>query len=189
MSSSGDDRRAGFVLAGGRSSRMGRDKALLPLAGRTLVEHLAALVERAAGNVTVIAPPERYEALGFRVIADRVANQGPLGGVYTALSATSATWNLIVACDMPGITVDFLEDLFRAAEASKDDCVVPQTATGLDPLCAVYHRRCAAAAISSIDRKILKMHEFIATLQVLPYPVSNPAALENINTPGQWSAR
>jgi molybdenum cofactor guanylyltransferase len=189
MSSSAGDKRAGFVLAGGRSSRMGRDKALLPLDGRTLVEHVAAMVQRAAGNVTIIAPMDRYESLGYRVIADRIANQGPLGGVYTALSATNATWNLIVACDMPGLTIDFLEDLFRAAEASADDCVIPQTAAGLDPLCAVYHRRCAAAAISSINLKILKMHDFVTTLQVLPYPVSNAAALENVNTPGQWSAR
>ena len=60
--------RAGFVLAGGASSRMGRDKALLPFEGRTLLQHVAGLVGRAAGSVTVVAPQERYPDLGLAVI-------------------------------------------------------------------------------------------------------------------------
>ncbi len=111
MAAPGDQKsRAGFVLAGGRSSRMGRDKALLPLDGRTLIDRVAGLVQRAAGNVTLIAPEGRY--MGYPVIPDLIANQGPLGGLYTALSATKASWNLLVACDMPGVTLEFLENLF-----------------------------------------------------------------------------
>lgn len=186
MAAPGDQKsRAGFVLAGGRSSRMGRDKALLPLDGRTLIDRVAGLVQRAAGNVTLIAPEGRY--MGYPVIPDLIANQGPLGGLYTALSATKASWNLLVACDMPGVTLEFLENLLRAAESSAADCIIPQSAAGLDPLCAVYHRCCLAAAISSIERKVLKMHDFVATLQVQPFPVSNPAVLRNVNTPDQWT--
>ena len=75
MTASGDRQsRAGFVLAGGRSSRMGRDKALLPLDGHTLVDHIAGLVQRAAGNVTLIGPPERYATLGYPVIPDLIDN-------------------------------------------------------------------------------------------------------------------
>jgi len=125
--------------------------------------------------------------VGYPSIPDLIENQGPLGGLYTALSTTKATWNLLVACDMPGLTLEFLEDLFRAAESSQADCIIPQSAFGLDPLCAVYHRRCLAPAISSIEHKILKMHDFVATLQVQPYPVSNPAVLRNVNTPDQWT--
>jgi molybdopterin-guanine dinucleotide biosynthesis protein A len=145
--------RAGFVLVGGRSSRMGRDKALLPLNGLTLVEVLAGLVKSAAKTVRLIGPPDRYESLGFPVVADSVENCGPLGGVYTALSITRADWNLIVACDMPGLTADFLENLLRAAEASEADCVVPAGTRGVEPLCAVYHRRCRTQAASAIASK------------------------------------
>src|SRR6058998_1400393 len=98
------DSRAGFVLVGGRSSRMGRDKACLPLQGRTLLEHVAAAVAAAAGSVTLVGSPERYQNLGFRVIADSLPGCGPLGGIHTALGASPADWNLIVACDMPGIS-------------------------------------------------------------------------------------
>src|SRR5579863_10550524 len=77
---------SGYVLAGGRSTRMGRDKALLPLGDSTLLDHVAHCVRQAAGNVTIIGPPDRYAGLGYPVAADLVNDSGPLGGVYTALS-------------------------------------------------------------------------------------------------------
>ena len=96
------DRMAGFVLVGGNSTRMGRDKAQLPLHGRTLVEHIAGAVAEAAGSVTLIGAPERYPDLGIRMLPDSRPGAGPLGGICTALASTDAEWNLIVACDMPG---------------------------------------------------------------------------------------
>ena len=183
------DPRAGFVLAGGRSSRMGRDKALLDLNGVTLLDQIASRVEIAAGNVTIIAPQGRYRDLRFPVIADAVEHCGPLGGVFTALSITGASWNLIAACDMPSLTVEFLEDLFRAAEAGDVDAVVPETAGGLDPLCAVYHRTCLEKAVWAIDHKIFKMHDFVSTLRLRRWAVPDAAPLENVNTPDQWESR
>jgi molybdenum cofactor guanylyltransferase len=180
---------AGFVLAGGRSSRMGRDKALLPLNGSTLLDQVARSVLLAAGSVTLIGSPEKYGSLGYTVIPDRVPECGPLGGVYTALSATTAEWNLIVACDMPDVTTGFLKGLLRAAKTCGADCLVPETASGLDPLCAVYHRRCEPLAASAITHNILKMHDFISRLHTAKWPVSDPALLENVNTPEQWSRR
>jgi molybdopterin-guanine dinucleotide biosynthesis protein A len=180
---------SGFVLAGGRSSRMGRDKALLPAGDRTLIDQIASRVRAAAGNVTLIGPPERYAALGYPVMPDRVENCGPIGGLYTALSITEADWNLVVACDMPALTTEFLCRLLRAAESSGADCVVPKTASGLEPLCAVYHRRCLAAAERAVFSKRFKMHDFISSLRFTTVVASDPSALENVNTPEQWSAR
>ncbi|HUA87365.1 MAG TPA: molybdenum cofactor guanylyltransferase [Bryobacteraceae bacterium] len=179
--------RAGFVLAGGRSSRMGRDKALLPLAGETLLDRVVRLLGDVAGSVTVIGPPERYP--GYRTIGDKIENCGPLGGVYTALASSQADWNLIAACDMPELTAALLEDLFRAAEGSRADAVVPESPGGLDPLCAVYHRRCAALAWSALNQEIFKMHDFLSTLRVERLPVADASALKNVNTPEEWAAR
>jgi molybdenum cofactor guanylyltransferase len=179
--------RAGFVLAGGRSSRMGRDKALLPLDGETMIDRVAGLVGAVAGSVMVIGPPGRYP--GYRTTTDKIENCGPLGGVYTALAVSQADWNLITACDMPELTAALLEDLFRAAESSGADAVMPESAAGLDPLCAVYHRRCAAAAWSAIHRKIFRMHDFVSTLRMQPLPVADARVLKNVNTPEEWAAR
>ncbi len=182
--------RAGFVLVGGHSSRMGRDKALLPLNGSTLIDQVASRVRLAAGTVTLVGSPERYGTLGYPVVPDCVEGCGPLGGVYTALSTTTAEWNLIVACDMPDVTAGFLGDLLRAAEhIGAADCLVPETAAGLDPLCAVYHRRCRIAAEFCITRKVLKMHDFVSSLHAVTWPVSDPKPLVNVNTPEEWSRR
>jgi len=192
--------RAGFVLAGGRSSRMGRDKARLPFEGSLLIQTVARHVLTAAGTVTLIGPPERYADLGYPVVADRLPNGrtdacGPLGGVFTALSVSRAPWNLMVACDMPGVTAAFLETLFEVAEALETaegpgvDCVVPQTSSGLSPLCAVYHRRCVPIVEAAILCNQFKMHDLLTNLRVVEWPVYDPALVENINTPEQWAPR
>jgi len=193
---------AGFVLTGGRSSRMGQDKATLPWRGATLVEHVAACVRAATGssasfgNVTLVGAPERYARLGLTTdvhpgltaVADRYQDCGPLGGICTALEITSADWNLIVACDMPGVTADFLSGLLDAAEAAGVDCLVPESSGGLHPLCAVYHRRAGPAAKRQILSKSFKMHDFVANLQALTFPTA-AAFVENINTPREWTSR
>jgi molybdopterin-guanine dinucleotide biosynthesis protein A len=180
---------AGFVLAGGRSSRMGQDKALLPWKGSTLIESVAHEVCDAAGNVTLIGSPERYGNLGspvcFAVISDRIPGCGPLGGLHAALSATTAEWNLLVACDMPAVTSQLLKALLNAAEASGADALVPQTSGGLEPLCAVYNARLLPAVESAIHSKFLKMHDFVSTIQTCLWPAPDPAVFRNINTPEQ----
>jgi molybdopterin-guanine dinucleotide biosynthesis protein A len=180
---------AGFVLVGGRSLRMGRDKALLSLNGSTLIQHIASQVLQSAGSATLVGSPERYEGLGYPAIADRMQGRGPLGGVYTALSVSQMDWNLIVACDMPAVTADFFKDLLSAAEATGADCLVPETAAGLEPLCAVYHRRCRDAAHRALTCNILKMHDFVSTLRAQKWPVPDPSRLLNANTPEEWKSR
>ena len=179
----------GFVLTGGQSSRMGRDKALLPFDGSTLLEQIATRVRAAAGSVTLIGPPERYRGLGLPVAADLIANCGPIGGVYTALKISSAPWNLIVACDMPAVTTDFLTGLLKAARDADAECLAPETGSGLHPLCAVYHRRALAALQSAIDHKSFKMHDLLRSLRTVAWPAADASLLENVNTPVEWGAR
>jgi molybdenum cofactor guanylyltransferase len=181
--------RSGFVLVGGASRRMGRDKALLPLGTRTMVEEIAARVRGAAGKVTLIGAPEKYGHLGFPVVADQVQNCGPLGGLYTALRLTDADWNVLVACDMPHVTEAFLKQLIEAAEETDADCLVPEMNGKIDPLCAVYHRRLVTAAESAINRKLFKMQDFVSTLRAFYWPLTDPAPLVNVNTPAEWSAQ
>jgi molybdopterin-guanine dinucleotide biosynthesis protein A len=181
--------RAGFVLVGGASRRMGRDKALLPLGDTTMVEAIAARARGAAGNVTLIGSPEKYGHLGLPVVPDEIENCGPLGGLYTALRLTKADWNLLLACDMPYITEAFLKQLIQAAERSDADCVVPEIDGKVEPLCAVYHRRLLASAESAIHRNLFKMQDFVSTLCTTYWHVTDPTPLLNANTPAEWSAR
>ena len=103
----------GFVLAGGGSSRMGRDKALLPYRGTTLLAYIASVVRQAAGTATIIGDPDRYSNVGFPVCPDQIPQCGPIGGIYTALSVTASDWNLVVACDMPMLSAPVLRRLIE----------------------------------------------------------------------------
>ncbi len=181
--------RSGFILVGGASRRMGRDKALLPLGEATMVEQIAARVRCAAGSVTLIGSPEKYGHLGLAVVADEIENCGPLGGLLTALHITGADWNLLVACDMPNVSEAFLTELLDAAEQSDADCIVPEIDGRSDPLCAVYHRRLARDAESAIHRKLFKMQDFVSTVRASFWRVTDPRPLLNANTPAEWSAR
>jgi len=172
---------AGFVLAGGRSSRMGQDKALLPWQGSTLLESAARKVQQVAGSATIIGDPKLYRHLGFPVVADRIPGCGPLGGLYTALSTTPAEWNVLVACDMPHITIEVLSGLL--AQIDSTDAIVPRTDGHWEPLCAVYHRRLAAAAATAIQRKSLKMQDFVSQIDASPWPAQDPALFANWNSP------
>jgi len=182
------DSRAGFVLVGGRSSRMGRDKARLPLHGKTLVEHVASAVAEAAGSVTLVGAPDRYQSLGFPILPDSRPGAGPLAGIHTALSASRADWNLIAACDMPVISAPFLQSLLAAAESSAADCLIPSGASGLpEPLCAVYHSRCRAAIQAALDRGVRKVMDGLAGLRIATRSVPDSDWFRNVNTPEEWA--
>lgn len=168
---------------------MGRDKALLPVAGSTLLEYVAAQVREAAGSVTVIGPPERYANLGIAAIPDVIPGCGPLGGILTALTVSRAEWNLIVACDLPCVTAPRLRSLLEAAEQTGADCVAPVHASGLlEPLCAVWRRTCAPAVSRAITQGQRQVAAALAGLSVAPYTVSEPGWLFNLNTPEDWAA-
>jgi molybdopterin-guanine dinucleotide biosynthesis protein A len=178
---------AGFVLAGGGSTRMGRDKALLAYRGTTLLEYIASIVHQAAGNVAVIGDPGRYSHFGYPVYADRVPPSGPIGGIYTVLSVTVHDWNLVVACDMPFLSCDILQDLITRCSQSRAGCVVAVGSTGdLEPLCAVYHRRCRPVLDRAIRHGQFRMRDVIRELDPEEVRV-DPSALANVNTTAEWA--
>jgi molybdenum cofactor guanylyltransferase len=177
---------AGFVLVGGRSSRMGRDKALLRYKSKTLLEHAAQQVLGAAGNVTLIGDPALYGQFGFQVYPDRVPDCGPLGGLYTVLSRTQADWNLVVACDLPGICQSQLQVILEAA-SDVGECVIPQLEDELtEPLCAAYHRRCLPKIEQALVNKSLRMRDLISKLSTITLTSWKPGLFHNVNSPADW---
>jgi molybdenum cofactor guanylyltransferase len=163
---------------------MGRDKALLPYGAVTLVEHVAARVAAAAGSVALVGAPERYRALGFRTLRDRAPGLGPLAGLCAALGASGASWNLVVACDMPLVTAEFLSRLLDRAERSGGDCLVPVTPDGrLEPLCAAYHRKSLTRLSQALDRGVLALGAALAGSVTALWRVSDASCFRNLNTP------
>lgn len=132
----------GFVLVGGESQRMGKDKALLELQGQPLFLRTVELLRPHVGEVTLLGPPARYARFGLRVLPDRIPERGPLAALCTGLESSSYEWSVFLACDLPFLEGRFLEILLQRALAGNVEAVVPQTADGWQPLCAAYHRRC-----------------------------------------------
>ncbi|HVW87383.1 MAG TPA: molybdenum cofactor guanylyltransferase [Bryobacteraceae bacterium] len=175
--------RAGWVLTGGRSSRMGTDKALLEISGRPLALRVADEIAPLCGSVTLVGDPERYAHLGLRVIADAFPGQGPLAGMEAALAAAESDWNLIVACDMPALDTSILEELFRAA----GDCALPRYDDGrVEPLCAVYHRRCHSTVLKALETGVRKVTEALRPLAIRYVPVAGEGPFANLNTPEEF---
>ncbi len=169
---------------------MGKDKALLPFRGATLAGHVASVVAEAAGSVALIGDPGKYGCLGLPVLPDRRQGVGPLGGIETALSYTTADWNLILACDMPAISSNFLRDLLSAAEgAPLLDALVPVGPSGQpEPLCAVYHQRCREVIRLALDSGVRRVTEALSGLHLETWRVHDGSSFENLNTPEEWAA-
>jgi len=153
-------------LAGGESSRMGRDKGLLELGGAPQVMRMARLVESVVGSPTIVGEAGPYRELGLRVIADDWPGAGPLGGIATALRASDAPWNLIVACDLPHLTREWLVFIVERALATQADAVLPMGTRGVEPLCAMYHKRCEPAIRAALARGTRKVTEGLKELLV-----------------------
>ncbi|HWF46300.1 MAG TPA: molybdenum cofactor guanylyltransferase [Bryobacteraceae bacterium] len=178
-------RRAGFVLVGGRSSRMGCDKALLPWNAEPLVEQVAKTVERAAGNVILIGSPERYRELRRECLPDIHPGLGPLAGIEAALASGRGDWNLIVACDMPGLDAGWLSKLLETAEAGNLACIAARDGAGiLHPLCAVYRKDCLSVVERAIARNRPRAQDLLKDLEAAPFDF--PAMISNVNTPEEW---
>jgi molybdopterin-guanine dinucleotide biosynthesis protein A len=159
---------AGFVTAGGASSRMGRDKAWLEIDGQTMIERVIAALRPVTSSVSIIANRREYDRLGLPVFADENVGIGPLEAIRVALANTNAPRIVLAGCDMPFVTPElfrYLLDLSGPYQA-----VIPLSADGrLEPLCAVYAMSALATVAELIAggaRKVSLLFEQISTRYV-----------------------
>jgi molybdopterin-guanine dinucleotide biosynthesis protein A len=131
----------GFAVAGGRSRRMGRDKALLPWGETDLLGHTLARLLAVTPDVRILCGPElRYQDRGVPVDVDLIEDAGPIGGVLTGLGVAAGRPGLFLAVDLPLVPVPLLRRLLDLLDGY--DAVVPVSAGGAEPLCAVYGPGC-----------------------------------------------
>src|ERR1700737_1647013 len=192
----------GYVLSGGASSRFGRDKALLRFGSRPLLLEIVQLAQTCTSEVAVVAGAQKYGHLDgeFETIEDRWPGEGPLGGIITALQHTAATarpteWNLILSCDMPFLTSEWLEFLVHRARQrdKKIQIILPRSAHGPEPLCACYRTDAVAALKNVFDRGVRKVTQALQQVraEVLDESVwkrfdSAGRLFWNMNTPADF---
>ena len=180
------------ILAGGRARRFGgADKASLAVGRARIIDRQLAALSAVADDIRIVSnDPDRYSGLGLRVIPDAISGAGPLGGIYSALLDAAHERVLVVACDLPFVTAALLGRLIEESRTGDPvDAVVPRSARGLEPLCALYMKRCAAAARKHIVSGALQAAGWLDAVRTR---VLEPDALagydegalfENVNTP------
>ena len=182
-----------FVLAGGRSSRMGADKALLDFGDMSLLQCALQTAAAVTENVYIVGARERYASFG-EVIEDIYPGCGPLSGIHAALTATCTDLNLILSVDMPVMTAEFLSWLVQQADQTKELIVVPNAAGGLQPLCATYRRSVAELAAQALlegDYKIGHLFSRASTHVIAENEIVaagfSPEIFQNVNTPEEYA--
>lgn len=179
----------GVVLAGGRSSRMGTDKALLELDGATLLDRAVELLRPHARELLIIGDVDRHGHPHATTVGDRRPGLGPLGGLITALERSRYGRIIALACDMPAVNDRLILRLKAQCDATVD-AAVPVHAGGAEPLAAAYHLRCLSPFEQAVDAGDLKLAHALHRVRVAPVEVSPgregwPADLfRNINAPG-----
>jgi molybdopterin-guanine dinucleotide biosynthesis protein A len=160
---------SGVIMAGGISQRLGKDKALERIGGRTLIERVIdGLVPLTTEVLVVVAQPEQAAAFrlppSVRVVSDRYPGKGSLGGIFTGLDASTEAWSLVVACDMPFLNGELLRHLM--GESSDVDAVVPLLGGQPEPLHALYSKACLAPMERMVQAGDLKIAPLFDAVRV-----------------------
>jgi molybdenum cofactor guanylyltransferase len=181
-----------YVIAGGKSSRMGRDKAFLELGGKTLLERALGLAGAVAGEAKIVGDPAKFGKFGA-VVQDVYPERGPLGGIHAALTESQTELNLMIGVDLPFLKVGFLQLLISVANKSGALVTVPRVGGYYEPLTAAYrkgfsvlaetallsHRNKVDALFSHIPLRVVNEDEIVRS-------GFSPAMFRNVNTQADW---
>lgn len=183
-----------FVLAGGRSSRMGSDKALLVIGQQNLLQLTLEKVRALAARPMIVGARDKYAQYG-ELIEDVIPECGPLSGIHAALCSTQTELNLILSVDMPLMTTEFLRWLVQEAWASDKMAIVPQAEGHNQPLCAVYRRAAREVverALQAGEYKVDRLYALLPTRFLAEREWDeagfSPSIFRNVNTPQEFEA-
>ncbi len=178
-----------IVLAGGKSSRMGRDKALIPIQGIPLLQRVCGIAAQCADIVYIITPwPERYQHLllpNCHFIQEQPLSHGPLVGFYQGLAQVQTDWVLLLACDLPRLRVEVLQTWIAELDTVTDEAiaVLADHPLGWEPLCGFYRRRCLPQLLEFINQGGRSFQQWLRQHPVQVLPLPEPQMLFNCNTP------
>lgn len=186
----------GIILAGGRSSRIGTNKALLKFGDQTILERVFSQLSNVVDRIILISNDQRaYQTFRVPGFSDVYTNCGPLGGLHSGLTHSPSMWNLVLSCDIPLIRSDFLDKMVSFLREGRYDMVLPQTSDGTyHPLCAVYAKTCLPVVEQNLKQGKFKMGLLysdprlrVRIVTQSDFPFSD-ALLTNVNTREEYLA-
>jgi molybdenum cofactor guanylyltransferase len=178
-----------FILAGGQSSRMGQDKALLSFYGISFLENTCLVAQDCAVQVYVITPwPEGYELIlpkSCGIIKEPLPTKGPLFAFTLGLNCVKTDWILLLACDLPLLTAETVKEWSQLLVNVPENAIafVPRRSNRWEPLCAFYHRRCLESLTAYINQGGTSFQKWLNASPVEELIIDNSEILFNCNTP------
>ena len=158
-----------IILAGGKSSRLGSDKALVTVGDKSLLRQVISCVDQLCEHIIIVTDQERTfpqfaDQTDLRTATDTFPGKGPLGGIYTGLAISDSFYNLVVACDMPFLNQGLLRYMIELSADS--DMVIPRLGNQVEPLHAVYTKNCLASIENLIKQDKLNISELCRLVRV-----------------------
>ena len=186
----GNDDVTGVVLAGGRSRRMGFNKAEADMQGESMLMRMTDKLKEITPTILISSGTVSYPNISLPQIPDEYPQCGPLGGIYSVLKASNTSLNLVVSCDIPLVSIDLLEHIVAKAKKSNALITLPIDYDGhLQMICAVYHKDVLPILRQQIDAHLFKMKslvDLVATEYVeisKEHPFYQENAFMNVNNP------
>lgn len=183
----------GVILAGGESRRMGCDKSLLPVQGARFIDHIYRRLAGVFDEVIIVTnSPSLYQDIPCRKVPDIYYGKGALAGIHSGLCHARHERIFAVACDMPFVNPDVVRHLC-AQHSAAAQIVIPHSARGVEPLHALYDKRCLPAIEEVLDQGLRRIVAFFPKVSVHEVPLSALAGIDpegrsfqNINTPEEY---
>lgn len=175
--------RTGLILAGGKSSRMQQDKALMLLNGKAMARHVSDILIPFCDEVLVASNRFDHAIFGDRLIADEYPGYGPLAGVHAGLTEATNDECIVLSCDVPFVTTDVIASLI--GQSGNFDAVIARCNKRVHPLVGIYHKSALETIENALRLKNLKMLNCVDNLNVrfVDFPSSMSGFFQNINTP------
>lgn len=175
-----------IILAGGKSSRMGVDKALLKMNGKTLLETVIEICQPVCSSIIISSNNPAHSVHGYPVIADEQKGCGPIGGIYTCIKQSLTNWNFIISVDTPFVTPDFIQ--FLLLHTGDFNVVIPVYSGKTEPLIALYNRSCLPVIEKQIQLQLFKIQHLLALLnaefvECNEWIEKTPMIFNNLNRP------
>jgi molybdopterin-guanine dinucleotide biosynthesis protein A len=175
----------GYILAGGKSSRMGTDKGLLLFEGKAMIQYVIEQMQPIFDNLVIVSNNPEYEKFGLEVIPDLIKDIGPAGGIYTALKHSKAKLNFMVSCDMPFITKEAIA--FIIENTNESQIILLENQGKLEPLFGIYAKDCENIWLELIEQKTIKLQKMVSyfklkTIRVENNEIFKESFFKNINT-------
>ena len=180
----------GIILAGGKNSRMGTNKAFLKIDGIRLIDNILSVYRKIFSEIIIVTnDPLSYKEFSDTVlVTDIYKEKGALGGIYTGLFYATYDYSFVAACDMPFLNEDFI--IYLTEQIGKHDIIVPELSEGFQPLHAIYSRNCLSHIKKLMIADKLKIAGFYKEVRLLSIPKEKIKPFNkdgrlffNVNTP------